>query len=426
MNRILTLWIATLCFNPWPLAYADDNSDTNALLTNLGAYLGFDLVTNFAGTPYATLLDLSTAQLIPQNLLYSIYGALPVNALSSELSQFVPSSSNNSTSSIINNQANQTFNNINYSTPNTQGTALTANPLIDQPSFQNDPTSQAILNILGTPDHTFCMNNDASAWLDSCNYLYDYSVISNLIGGTPTINHFLTYTYNQNIVPQLNSNTLIAPLLYDKGTNNNQTSSNQNNTANTESGLIASNQLQSAANFIRYATANAQLPSMPSYQDYNDTYALAISKTASVEQVAKAQNAINQFIAKLRNYAAIHSVPISNLYAILSKRMPQNTPGNDSTESSQALNEFVMATRRLGAGDSKNPSWIHEINTASPATVEKEIALLLSEINYQLYLNRQAQERQLLTESLMLMLLANQQQPSFEKTDQSNTPESSQ
>lgn len=43
------------------------------------------------------------------------------------------------------------------------------------------------------------------------------------------------------------------------------------------------------------------------------------------------------------------------------------------------------------------------INTASPATVEKEMALLLAEINYQLYQMRQQQEKIILTNSIFLL-----------------------
>lgn len=43
------------------------------------------------------------------------------------------------------------------------------------------------------------------------------------------------------------------------------------------------------------------------------------------------------------------------------------------------------------------------MQTASPGTIQKEQLSLLAEINYQLYLNRQMQERILLTNSILLL-----------------------
>ena len=84
--------------------------------------------------------------------------------------------------------------------------------------------------------------------------------------------------------------------------------------------------------------------------------------------------------------------------------MPQSQNTAGSQKSSQALTEFTMATHRLFNPDmSANQQWINQINDASSATVQKEMAVLLAEINYQLYLSRQQQERALLTSSAQLI-----------------------
>jgi intracellular multiplication protein IcmX len=97
---------------------------------------------------------------------------------------------------------------------------------------------------------------------------------------------------------------------------------------------------------------------------------------------------------------------------------------DSKTQTSQALSEFKMATRRLydpskSSNDSANPDesnqWVTLINDASSGTVQKEIAILLSEINYQLYLSRQQDERALAT--LSLMLIQSLSAPSFSSTD---------
>lgn len=144
----------------------------------------------------------------------------------------------------------------------------------------------------------------------------------------------------------------------------------------------------------------------------------------------QAQQTLAKYLASLRAYAAQNSVGISNLYFIMSKRMPQTAPSGGQTGStssgptSQALTEFNMATWRLynttstggtsaataaaasgtgGTGEPGNTPWINSLNNAPPATVEKEIAILLAEINYQLYLDRQVHERLLMTNSILLL-----------------------
>ena len=126
-----------------------------------------------------------------------------------------------------------------------------------------------------------------------------------------------------------------------------------------------------------------------------------------------------------RIYASRMSLAVQNIYDSLAYRM--NLNGNSSSSdtsqdkasgpTSQALNEYVMASYRLynpnaskdtAAGTSSNPSltttaWQDMINTASPATVQKEMALMLAEINYQLYQMRQQQEKMILTNSVFLL-----------------------
>ena len=74
--------------------------------------------------------------------------------------------------------------------------------------------------------------------------------------------------------------------------------------------------------------------------------------------------------------------------------------------------------RLANGGDSTTEQWVQKINTASSATVQKEIAILLSEINYQLYLDRQIQERMLLTNSVSLLQATKASQPNSDLTNQ--------
>lgn len=414
--KIIYAFAITTSLSLNPMLTFADATDTNALIANLGAYLGFDIVTTIQKDPYSALLDSTGSTLAQQSALLTLFGAIPVNAISDELSAFVPSSV--SSASSLNSMSNYTFESANYNSPSSSSGSITVNALIDQQDYQNDPINQAVLNILGTPDYSFCMNNDGSAWLTDCKYLYNLSILNNTIGTIPEPGNFFNYSYNQNIIPQLNSNTLIAPLLYTNTAKQSSGSSTDNasTSRDTTTGLTASNQMQEAANFIRYATLGVNPLTLPSFQEYNATYltATSIDPTTTLADKTSAQNALSSYITNLRSYAAQASVPISNLYYIFSKRMPQQSGTNSTSQTSQALSEFQMATRRIySANSQQGTQWIDQINTASPATVEKEIAILLSEINYQLYLNRQQEERQLLTSSLMLLLAAREQAPDF-------------
>ena len=137
---------------------------------------------------------------------------------------------------------------------------------------------------------------------------------------------------------------------------------------------------------------------------------------------ANAQKTLTSYFTNLRIFAAQSSVGVSNLYYILSRRMPQNT-GSEATPAvtSQAISEFNMASKRLLNPDmSVNNQWLSKLDEASPATVQKEIAALLAEMNYQMYLDRQIQERILLTNSIMLIQNTKASQPSSDFANQVN------
>lgn len=158
--------------------------------------------------------------------------------------------------------------------------------------------------------------------------------------------------------------------------------------------------------------------------DYSKLFSLAYPPTnddgsyasdVDANDVMNAKVALAKYLLGLRVYAAKASVPIGNLYYILSKRMPQestSSDGSSSSSSSQALNEFKMATWRLYDPNKQNTDqWVQKINSSSAATVQKEVAILLSEISYQMYLSRQEQERLLLTESMVMMQLLSSGKP---------------
>lgn len=385
--------------------YADSSSeileDIKTYLFNLGGDFGYT-ITDPVSTPTNTLLVSSNTatngsvdllQLIETHALVTFFGAIPVNAslLDPTLLNFIPA--DNTIYKILNTFANATF--LSYNTAQSSTGTLSVTPLMDQQPYQMDPVSQSILNILGTPDDSYCTSSSN----EKCSLLAQTAVISNVVGPVPAT-PYLGKDGSQQILAELNSNSLTAPLLYST------TKSSDSNTRAPASsgGLTASTQAELAANFVRYASGTVIPIDSMTQTDYMALLGKAGDTTSDSAKRQEAMSSLTKYLAQIRVYAAQSSVGISNLYYILSKRLPQSQA--DLKGSSQAMAEMEMATRRLSnpaAVAAEKPQWLAQINTASPATVQKEMAILLAEINYQLYLNRQQDERLLLTNSLLLL-----------------------
>ena len=414
---------------------SDTLDDIKTYLYNLGGDMGYDLKTDVA-SPTNTFIvssssgtaDGGSAQSLSSTAIHDIstyFGAIPVNSslLDPTLMNFLPSGS--AVYIGLNALVNATFltyNSVKSTQDNTS--TLTVNPLMDQQTYQQDPVNQSILNILGTPGYTYCMDTAGTVWannnsqtLNDCPLLYQNKVMSNVIGTLPATPYIATGA-SQDILNELNSNSLTAPLLYSTS------SSSSGSTTNT--GLVASTQAEQAANFVRYASGMVVPVPLMSQSKYRSLLGQVSDTTTDRVTRENAQATLTAYLANVRIYAAQNSVAMSNLYYILSKRLPQTQTGsqenqpNTTNGSSQALSEMTMATRRMydPAGvESGKPQWIDQIDTASPSTVQKEMALLLSEINYQLYLNRQQDERLLLTNSLLLIQNLTQHIPDPEGMD---------
>lgn len=438
--------INALCFSFSPVMadsvlgnanrYDNSNQQINAntgkiaeYLANLGSYLGYDITQNPKKnnrTPISQgLLFPQLAQLTETYLFSTFFGSIPVS--NNSPFQFV--SNNASGAQTINAWANATFKS--YNSVNNQGN-VTANQAIDQlanQGYEPDPVSQTLLNILSTPDASYCIDQNSGKLKNPCalgssTIIPNIQVTNNVIGSIPNPQTFFSSNYNQTLLNQLNSNSLIAPLYFDT-TNSSNTSTSSGSTANGNQGLTAQNQAQQAANFIRYVSGTVTPVNLPKKQDYDKLYVLATQSNPAnpPAQQINAQAALSTYFANLRTYAAQSSVGISNLYYILSRRLPQNPTGDAQNASSQAQNEFTMASWRLfnsGSSGNQTPNkqWIEGINSASPATVQKEIAVLLAEMNYQMYLDRQIQERLLLTNSVMLMQNTKASQPTADFSNQ--------
>lgn len=419
------------------VGYADTSSYPQKINTNLedlaklfkkfALFVGYNLDLE---PPEANrqLLDLTTRsinllfpsdQILEGTITNTLLPSIPVNAAvdaGSEkavpMSFFVPL---DSPYKDFNAYSNGTFTAAKYGTKQNSGSVSTSS-LMDQslvPAsdddtkgvYLGDPVSQSIFNILGTPNYSSCYKNNKNL-LYGCKLLYDNLVMSNVIGAVPAPDKLYSYEFNQAVISQLNSNSLIAPLLL--------TTSEEGTEESEKPPLKATNQAQIAQNFIRYVTYATMPPVLPD-ERYDNEFLKATKKIsdkngADQEKQMKAQAAISKYLLSLRTYAAQTSVATGNLIFILSKRLPTTNSNNKSTVTSQALNEYTMASWRLfTASKSKedpettpNQQWINNLGKASPATVQVEIAQLLAEMNYQLYLNRQIQERILMTNNVIL------------------------
>ncbi len=385
---------------------------------NLGGYFGYDLNTS----PTSPTSSIST---MPENK--SIKEALET-AVKLYLGTIIAEPIVDGQSP-LNSKSNKIFksqsDNTNSSEPASANKFIS--PLVDQTPYQNNPINQTILNTLTTPDYSYCKqitncttgpDSSGSGGTDLASRCCgktgraQYQIGSNIIGTIPGPLELFN-ALDPSVLTQLNGNTLIDPLLYSTAKN----AGNTGSTLNTPPlGLEASTQAQEAENFIRYVTGSVAPAPKTKEETYQALWNVAMTPlpanptTAQMEQAAAAQGALSTYLASLRVFAAQTSVGVGNLYYIFSKRMSQ-TPGS-SPATSQALNEYTMATRRLydPTKDEKS-QWVAQINNASPATVQKEMAVLLSEINYQLYLTRQQQERLLLTNTVMLFQLGHLVEP---------------
>ena len=470
MKTIIKLIPFILCLN---LSYgqttyseessdATDSSDTNSILQNietylenLGAYLGYD-VTAKPPTPTDSLFDSGSTQKQLENLTVKMYFGFI--SYSWNYPYFLPDSSN-AYASVFNSLCGMVFKDKSF-TPAATSSAIdlqykTSNSSTNGGSgsssdnaYSQNPVSQYLHNMLFITPNDACITSD-NKW--NSNFAYcEGLVYANALGlgltndsmktsstsssssepinalSSKIITYKLNYpatnpsdSSNTYLIQQLDSTGFIGPLMYDTS------ASGPSPNSSLPSGLPTSNQLEAAQNYVRYITGGIKPKSFSSYSDLSN----AIKGVNSATDVQIQMNYFKPFAKYLldfRIYAARVSLAVQNIYDSLAYRMNLNgSASTDASEnnpqSSQALNEYVMASYRLynpsaptdsntststdpnASASLKTTAWQDMINTASPPTVQKEMALLLAEINYQLYQMRQQQEKIILTNSVFLL-----------------------
>lgn len=398
-------------------------TDIKTGLYNLGNYLGFDL-TATPQTVSSSVFKISGQKTIEQTTVSSLFYILSANTTFPNFFAGI------SAYKAFDAEANALFNN-NNSTPT---------PYLDAPldsSNSINPLSQSLLNILSiTPDSNCINTSQNNSLISPCAFNYiestEYaaalgfqnpssiltsstSQTGDCTDGLCNIANFITATFlnpntgSQNgsqayLLKQIDSSLFLSPLIYDTESLSSQTQSSSEG-----QGLSNNSQMQAASNYVKYVSGTLfpkSLADQSTINTKNDT----ISNTNNNYQTRmKAFHDLLGYILGLRVYAAQMSLPMQNFYESLAKRMVLPTDSSSSQKTSQALNEFVMASYRLYTPSSSNDggaatsAWQDMINSASPATVQKETALILAEINYQLYQMRQQQEKLLLIQSSQLM-----------------------
>lgn len=308
------------------------------------------------------------------------------------------------TNNILNATAVSTTNNVwsTYTTPSTS--TISVIPNVDMPTSTSSLTTypcntigcEIVYSLISTPDYTMCTPSYSTnyyAYLpnsDNCPIpQYDFSVASNMLGvsatesnntviygtGFPAPGSFSTYLQVQ--MPNMNADVLTAPLAY------------------------SSTQLNNVNNFIHNITGSLTMLLPLPYSEYQTAYNNINTAQSDPALVNQSAEAIFNYILSLKSFGSYLSIGLSDLEFIMGRRMP-----NALTGTSTAADESMMFTRRLfnntpTQGTVPDNTWVNDMNQASPIVLQREMVVLLAEINYQLYLQRMQDEKILLTLAAM-------------------------
>ncbi len=307
---------------------------------------------------------------------------------------------------------------------------------LDQPEYQKLPTLQSVYNILASPfsliqpdggvDH---VDKDwiksLSKMKDQCPdtdvpCLFPEQVIESAGGinyqglidvdgkhGQEVLQSI--FSTADVIAPSLSFDSLIGPILLDK--KNNDDSQNQAFNDLYNGGLFGQSAIRKADAFIRYASGTI-LPLPKDNNLRNSITSLVKGGSGDLSKRFADAEALNEYFIKQRTYAAQASVGISNLYSLLANRLPitdadgkqitsKDLQGNDLPVT-KARQEMEMAVKRFIKPSGKDAkTWADELKKSSSKDVQRQMAMLLAEMNYQMYLNRMIQQRMLATMSVL-------------------------
>lgn len=421
---------------PLTHVYADDllGNQTADYLRKLGRYLGnFDL-----GTAVPDTVDPKELPMLGE-ITKDTY-ALPLTVLGSmpvvQIADITSSLYGVNKDTVFKNYQGTDSNSFAPFASDTKTTkGVTALNGIDQQVYQPLPTLQAIQNILFAPvepvatklknineatDITAALNTQRKSACDTdCEFFmgitskaggFTFDGLGGKLDGSTQIKDMFGSAVNKAVISSLSLNSLIGSSFYEE---TKPIDAAKSNFSNYDVGFYGKTPATQADAFIRYA--NGSLLPVTKSQDLQKAVTTLLTGSTKFSDRVKIVGALNKYNIMLRSYAALASVGTSNLYWMLAKRLPivgsdgSSSKGPNGSPLTQASQEMYMATKRLlPQGDNGQPSkWMTQINQATPLEVQRQTAVLLAEMNYQLYLNRVAQERMLATMSTLQLQLLN-------------------
>jgi intracellular multiplication protein IcmX len=209
-----------------------------------------------------------------------------------------------------------------------------------------------------------------------CTIANSLTQISSSDGNTQPTNLYPNTSKNNGsqayLLNQIDSSFFLSPLIYGSDPPSNQTQSSSEG-----QGLSNNSQKDAASNYVKYVTGTLLPKSLATPSNISKKTTIIQTSNNPVERMQAFHDLLGYALG-LRVYAAQISLPMQNFYESLAKRLDLQTASSSKQKTSQALNEFVMASYRLYTpsyskddGTTSTSAWQDMLNTASPATVQK-------------------------------------------------------
>ncbi|MCW5589628.1 MAG: hypothetical protein KIT27_08210 [Legionellales bacterium] len=147
--------------------------------------------------------------------------------------------------------------------------------------------------------------------------------------------------------------------------------------------------------------------------DYNSLYQSIPQQNGTNPNLAITQlqnsDAMKNYLLTMRSYAAMRSIALDNLLHMYYQRVPIQNLGQQAgiPESANPIapNASLLQVDEYRASRRLTPEWYQEVNQEPPATVDRQILLVLAEMRYEQYEQRLATERLNATMSALLLSL---------------------
>lgn len=131
--------------------------------------------------------------------------------------------------------------------------------------------------------------------------------------------------------------------------------------------------------------------------DYASPFGTIDLEKLNSKKELKDTDAAKTYRVKVYTNAAIRSLLLGNLYDSFNARIPVKGLGEGSGMSDKKSASIVEVEKYIASRRIKNPKWYETINSAPSIAVQREMAFVLAEIQWQLYQLHQDNEKMLQT-----------------------------